>query len=83
MSKLGIGIIKELAMSKLGIGIIFVWLFIWAFPSCMMIVAPDLRWSFKQSPQTGICYEVYEVPVIIDRSFTMSPVDDSYCEEAK
>lgn len=40
------------------------------------------RWDFKESPETGICYEVREVLVMpFMGSSAMSPVDGSYCEE--
>jgi len=42
---------------------------------------PD--WTIEESPITGICYEVRSEGLPIGIAVAMSPVDDSYCEEAK
>ena len=69
-------------MSKGVFGIIVVFLIVWGFPVWVMTIFPDLRWSFEQSPNTGQCYETFEAPAAIGRSISISPVDDSYFEEA-
>ena len=42
----------------------------------------DVEWGFDKSPQTGICYETQDAFWGLGKSFAMSPVDDSFCEEA-
>lgn len=40
-------------------------------------------WWFTESPTTGICYELHDYPLGFGYGVGMSPVDDSYCEEAE
>jgi len=39
------------------------------------------RWYTQRSPDTGICYEIRINPQINGFGTSMSPVDDSFCED--
>ena len=43
----------------------------------------ETEWSFRKSPQTGICYEARHSVIIFGWGYAMSQVDDKYCEEAR
>ncbi len=47
-----------------------------------LVSSGDWDWEFKKSPNTGICYEVNGSFVMFGYRQSMSPVDDSYCEES-
>lgn len=43
----------------------------------------DYPWQFRRSPHTQICYEEYTFAWWTGLAISMSPVDDSYCEEER
>ncbi len=49
--------------------------------SAIMFVDDSSRWLTYRSPNTDICYEVRVDAAFFSVSRTMSPVDDSFCED--
>ncbi len=59
----------------------FVLLFLMiAWTILMLSLTQEAPWEFIYSPNTGTCYEYYEVGGgVLGYGFAMAPVDDSYC----
>ena len=40
-------------------------------------------WQFEKSPKSGICYERKVYATSLGASYSLSPVDDKFCEKEK
>jgi len=75
-----LGINEESAMKKMAAWTIYI-VFLFGLAFTFWGLLSDAGWGFRRSPQTGICYEMRDRPVLFGWGSSMSPVDDKYCEE--
>ncbi len=44
-------------------------------------LATDDEWRIRQSPVTGVCYEIRDQYGLMATGIAMAAIDDKYCEE--
>lgn len=47
----------------------------------LFIFKRDTQWTFRQSPKSGICYEIYREANFLGVEVSMNEVDCKYCEK--
>jgi len=56
----------------------------WLSMLILFVMDEDIvRWKFERSPISDICYERRGVVIVPMAATSMSPVDDSFCEEGE